>query len=148
MCSRAFCVTVTLCLLGACSHSMGREQSTGLEDEREVIGTRLPLFPDEAVLCDIVYNGSTPAEVAAVLGEPTDTHDSGGSSEYSGSFFYDYAGGASLFIGFLHGVFDDAMVDNAPYPSCWSADEMALEAGLQGLRSISMSMSNDGGGAK
>jgi hypothetical protein len=144
--SRVVFVTVTLCLVGACSHSVGREQGSAAEDETDVIGSRLPPFPDEAVLCRIVYNESTPAEVAAVLGQPPDTHDSGGAEGYSGSFFYDYDGGASLFIGFLHGVFDDAMVDNAPYPSCWSAEEKALEAGLQGLRS--MSMSNDGGGAK
>jgi hypothetical protein len=146
MCSRAFRVTAMLCFVGACSHSVDREQGLAAEDGREVIGARLPPFPDEAVLCDIVYNESTAAEVAAVLGQPTDTRDSSGDSEYSGSFFYDYAGGASLFIGFLHGAFDDAMVDNAPYPSCWSAEEKALEAGLQSLRS--MSMSNDGGGAK
>jgi hypothetical protein len=133
--------TVVVCSAGACSSSVGREQNSDL-DADVLDPVRLPPFPEETVLCRIVYNETGPDEVARVLGEPTHSEDPGSGS---GSVSYDYDGGASLYIGFLHGVFCDAMVANAPYPSCWTAQERALTAGLQGL---AMPMSNGAGGAK
>lgn len=138
---RVFCVVVSCCFTVACAQNVGTESDEQVLDGH-VIDVHLPPFPDEAVLCRITYNESTPAEVIAVLGEPGDTADSGGGSV---NLFYDYSGGASLFVGFLHGVFADAMVDSAPYPSCWSAEESALNAGLQALRSMPMHNENEGG---
>ena len=142
--SRVFGVAIALCLSSACSHAVSSESGEDAQSEHEA-AVGLPPFPEEAVLCRLALTKSTPAEVSAVLGVPDDTRDSGGGSGYSGSFFYDYAAGASLFIGFLHGVFDTAMVDDAPYPSCWSAQERELEVSLRALGSMTMS---DQGGAK
>lgn len=142
MCAfRRVLIAVALCLAGACSQRVGGESALDGQDESGA-AVGLPPFPQEALLCRLALTKSTPAEVAAVLGEPDDTRVSGGGEGYSGSFFYDYADGASLFVGFLHGVFDTAMVDNAAYPSCWSAQERELEAGLRSL------MKNDPGGAQ
>ena len=138
---RVFCVAVSFCFTAACAQRVETESDEQVQDEHAV-AVHLPPFPDEAVLCRITYNESTPAEVVAVLGEPGDTEDSGSGSV---NLFYDYSGGASLFVGFLHGVFTDAMVDNAPYPSCWSAEESALNAGLQALRSMPIHNENEGG---
>lgn len=126
-------VGVVLCLvLGACSHSVGPELGDDARDEL-ASPARLPVFPDEAVLCRLVLYESTPAAVSEVLGTPDHTHDSGSGSGYSGSFSYDYADGSSLFIGFFHGVFDTAMVDNASYPKCWNDTDMALVEQLRHL---------------
>lgn len=134
-------VVVSLCITSACAQPMATASD---EDEQGVhdVAVRLPPFPEESMLCRVVYNQSTPADVAAVLGEPGDKEDSGGGSV---NFFYDYDDGASLFVGFLHGVFSDAMVANAPYPGCWSDEENALTAGLQALRSMPMRNENEGG---
>lgn len=138
---RVFSVSVSLYIASACTQPM----ATGWdEDEQGVLdaAVSLPPFPDEPVLCRIVYNQSAPEQVAAVLGEPGRKEDSGGGSV---NFFYDFEDGASLFVGFLHGVFSDAMVANAPYPSCWSDEEAALTAGLRALRSMPMHNENTGG---
>jgi len=113
----------SMLLVGAaCTSSVGPEMGAESSLNSDEPDSVLPPFPQESVLCRIVYNESTPEDVAALLGAPVDTLDSGGGSV---NLFYDYADGASLFVGFLHGVFDDAMVDNASYPKCWRDAEMA-----------------------
>lgn len=138
----ALCVTLLSCLGGACSNAGGLDEATPDSESVDHSAWR-PLFPDEALLCTILYNESAPSEVSAVLGKPDAVHDSGAGTL---NFFYEYRSGAALFIGFQRNVFVDAMVDNAPYPSCWRDEEMALAAGLQDLRS--MPSSNDQGGAR
>jgi hypothetical protein len=139
MCIRST-VLVVMCLVALACGSADREPGAGDSDLGRVGNAagaerredEVP-FPAEALLCMIVFEESTPADVEVVLGQASHKRESG---QGGVNLFFDYADGAMIFLGFQEDVLVDAAVDDAPYPSCWRAQEQALLDELRRVQSM------------